>query len=553
MSKLKLLIPLLAALALTAAVACSSAPAAQPDPVDDTTIVDSGDPTEGPDVEQPATEQVEAPIHEVVLRATRSIPPQYSLHITSGLPSTCSTFDAIEVSQSGDEVIVSVYNQRQIGPVACGQRYGYIENDVDLGSDFDPGVTYDVRVNDTNRILVGGESAFSGDTGTDVGEEGLPVNPNPGIVPAPIEDVTVNIMESFPVQYSLNVTYGLPNGCAEFSGATVARDGNEIAVIVQNEVPTGDVACTDDYRVGTTVVGLGSDFEVGGRYQVHVNDRVYSFVDGVITEQQSAIEPEADYEKVVVEAGIERVELISTRSIPPQYALSVTVILDGGCAEYDGSEVSREATPDGEVLTAKVYNLMPAPDVLVICTANIGYEQVPIGIGEVTEGTILTIHVNDKTYTLRGGDLDLTPVKDADTDEGGDPSMGTGEGESGSGEGTSDRGYATVEVEAGISAVTVSATKSLPPQYRLHVTSILNGGCAEPTPVSMRREGDVVTIAVLNTVPAPEELVACTLQIGYEETTVDIGAIEIGETVTIHLNDKTYELGGGQFDLLELE
>ena len=111
------------------------------------------------------------------------------------------------------------------------------------------------------------------------------------------------------------------------------------------------------------------------------------------------------------------------------------------------------------------------------------------------------------------------------------------------------RGYATVEVEAGIESVTVSASKSLPPQYRLHITSVLNGGCAELTPVSMRRDGETITIAVINTVPAPDELVACTMQIGYEETVVEIGEIAIGQTVNIKINSTIYTLTGGAFEL----
>jgi hypothetical protein len=540
MSKLKFLIPLLAALAMTAAVACTSSPAASPDIADDSTLVYSGIVDCGDSLDQdkpadaPEFARVEAPITDVVLRATRSLPPQYSLHITSGLPNTCNTFEVIEVSRSGDQVIVEVYNQQQTGQVACGERYGIIENDVALGSDFDPGVTYDIRVNDTNRILVGGEAAFSEDTGSELGE-GLGINPNPELVPAPIEDVVLNVMESFPVQYSLEITYGLPNGCARFDNATVVREGDRVAVIVQNNVPTGEVMCTDDYRVGTETVMLGSDFEDGVSYTISINDRIFILADFALTERQSTVEPGESYDKVRVEAAIEGVQLIATRSIPPQYALSVTFALNSGCAQYDGSEVSRE----GDVLTARIYHLVPAPDVLVLCKPVIGYDQAAVRIGEVAEGTTLTIHVNDQTYTLKGGDFDVMPVKDDSASSGSDDAM----------EVPGDRGYEVVEVEAGIERVFVSATRSLPPQYQVHIVSVLNGGCAEPTPVSMRRDGDTITISVINLMPAPDELVACTMQIGYEETSVDIGEVAIGETVNVHINGSKYTLTTGEFEL----
>jgi hypothetical protein len=561
MSKLKFLIPLLAALALTAAVACTSAPASQPGD-DTTTIVDSGDPSDQPiDGEQTGTERVEAPITDVTLRATRSLPPQYSLHVTSGLPNTCNTFETVEVSRSGDQVTVKVYNQQQTGPVACGERYGIIENDVDLGSDFDPGVTYDVRVNDFHRVLVGGESAFSEDTGS---ESGLGINPNPGLVPAPIESVVLNVMESFPVQYSLDITYGLTSGCAEFDNATLVREGDRVAVIVQNSVPTGEVACTDDYRTGTETVTLGSDFKDGVSYTIRINDRIFVLADFALTERQSTDEPGESYERISVQAQIENVMLTATRSIPAQYGLSVTTILSGGCAESAPSEVMRESGPDGDVLTVLIFNLMPSPRAEVECTAQIRYAQESFNIGELADGEILTIHINDQAYTLRGGDFDVMPIKGERPNSGegsGDGSMGDsgdGSGESDSAssgsdeameEPTSSEGYKLVEVEAGIENVTVSASKSLPPQYRLHIVSILSGGCESAAPVSMRREGDNVTIVVSNWAPAPDELVMCTAQIGYEETSVEIGEVAIGESVNVHINGSKYTLTGGEFEL----
>jgi hypothetical protein len=58
-----------------------------------------------------------------------------------------------------------------------------------------------------------------------------------------------------------------------------------------------------------------------------------------------------------------------------------------------------------------------------------------------------------------------------------------------------------------------------------------------------------VTIVVSNWAPAPDELVMCTMQIGYEETTVEIGEVAIGETVNIKINSDIYTLTGGEFEL----
>jgi hypothetical protein len=67
MSRLKFLIPIIAALALAAAVACTSAPASQPG--DDTvSITNSDNLTDRQSDDEPGAERVEAPIHEVMLR-----------------------------------------------------------------------------------------------------------------------------------------------------------------------------------------------------------------------------------------------------------------------------------------------------------------------------------------------------------------------------------------------------------------------------------------------------------------------------------------------------
>ena len=209
-------------------------------------------------------------------------------------------------------------------------------------------------------------------------------------------------------------------------------------------------------------------------------------------ERQSTAEPDESYERFSVQAEIENVLLTATRSIPTKYGLSVTTILSGGCSEPGGTEVMRESGPDGDVLTVLIFNLMPAPKAEVECTAQIRYSRESFSIGELPEGDVLTIHINDQTYTLRGGDFDVIPVNGWRPDDG-DSSADSDQGQSGSDEAMSEpdgRGYDTVTVEAGIESITVSAAKSLPPQYRLHITSVLNGGCAELTPVSTRRDGE---------------------------------------------------------------
>lgn len=89
-----------------------------------------------------------APIDEVDIRIAESMPPQYFLHIVAGLPSGCAERDRHEVSREGDVITVTVWNTMPSGEAICTMIYGMYEIDVALGSDFEPGETYTVRVND---------------------------------------------------------------------------------------------------------------------------------------------------------------------------------------------------------------------------------------------------------------------------------------------------------------------------------------------------------------------------------------------------------------------
>lgn len=95
---------------------------------------------------------------------------------------------------------------------------------------------------------------------------------------APIDNLEINIAESFPPQVLLNVLSGLPNGCAEFSRYELERDGTSIRVTVWNLEPTDpNIACTEQYRTVETSIALGSDFEPNTTHVVDVNGVIKEF------------------------------------------------------------------------------------------------------------------------------------------------------------------------------------------------------------------------------------------------------------------------------------
>ncbi|MCX7912148.1 MAG: hypothetical protein N2506_04220 [Dehalococcoidales bacterium] len=88
-----------------------------------------------------------APIHEVNVSLLMSNPPQVSVFIRGGLRDGGTRFHGIEVSRQGtviDIAVTTMCPKEGFFPAV----YGYFEKEINLGSEFSPGITYTLRVND---------------------------------------------------------------------------------------------------------------------------------------------------------------------------------------------------------------------------------------------------------------------------------------------------------------------------------------------------------------------------------------------------------------------
>ncbi len=228
-------------------------------------------------------------------------------------------------------------------------------------------------------------------------------------------------------------------------------------------------------------------------------------------------------------APIEHIKVVQTSSVPPQYAVLVVSGLPSGCARYSHYELSGDDT----VIHIEVFNTVPAPGELIACTMIYGYQETSIPLGsDFDPGASYTIEVNDMTT------LFLTPVGDDATAP--PPSEPTAPPPQ------DDPGYATVEVLAPIESVEVlTAPSATSPQYFVLVLSGLPSGCASFSHYDVIRDGTTVRIEVFNTVPAPGELIACSMIYGTVETSIPVGSdFDPGVTYTVEVNDFTTEFTG---------
>lgn len=93
-------------------------------------------------------------------------------------------------------------------------------------------------------------------------------------------------------------------------------------------------------------------------------------------------------------------------------------------------------------------------------------------------------------------------------------------------------------VPAPIDRLDVQALEPAPPRYLVNVLAGLPSGCAQRGTHTVDRQGAVITIAVLNSMPAGDPV--CTMIYGTYELNVDLGTSFVsGTAYTVRVNDKT--------------
>ena len=101
----------------------------------------------------------ESPIQSAEIVILESFPPQYHLRVVSGLPkgSGCSQFNGYEVRRSEANEIEVVVTHHEVADrlVVCTADFPIVETNIPLGSGFESGEKYTIRVNsDTTTSFV---------------------------------------------------------------------------------------------------------------------------------------------------------------------------------------------------------------------------------------------------------------------------------------------------------------------------------------------------------------------------------------------------------------
>ncbi len=94
--------------------------------------------------------------------------------------------------------------------------------------------------------------------------------------PAPVEQVEVLIMESFPVQINVIVNGNLPDGCTTLDTIEQTRNGNTYQITLTTRRP-GDAVCTQQVTPYQEIIPLDVVDLPAGSYTVNVNGTLAGF------------------------------------------------------------------------------------------------------------------------------------------------------------------------------------------------------------------------------------------------------------------------------------
>ena len=307
-------------------------------------------------------------------------------------------------------------------------------------------------------------------------------------VPAPIDDIFINVAESDPPQYFLEVTAGLPNGCVTYKDFEVVREIEVIRVTVTNLEPADGLrACTMIYGINQITVPLGSDFEPGEEYTVIVNDVGHTITaqgPGSTDYTASTDNPVPDG-WIAVPSNVESVEIRVGQGLPVEASLVAVVGLPSTCYEFGNYAVTRTA----DDIRARLTTFMnPGTDVACAEIYRLVEGVIPLGEGvgacdvyDVTASNIRGLRLQVIHPAVRCADADESPAPAPPvTSAGDDDDMKI--------------------VPAPIESVRINVAESFPPQYFVAITSGLPSGCIRFNDVEVARDGTIIAIAVTNLV-----------------------------------------------------
>jgi inhibitor of cysteine peptidase len=201
-----------------------------------------------------------ATVESVEVLILESFPLQAQAIVTGYLPDGCTELHEITVERDGQDFILTIETRRPTGDIACTEAIVPFEETVTLEiADLESGIYTVVAQDQSATFILDVDNIIEEEQGDEKFNYGSR---------ATVEQMVVNVMESFPVQISVQLEGYLPDGCTEIHEITTAREGQIFTVSIITRHPAGDVACTQAIVPFEETVSLDVEGLAAGEYTV---------------------------------------------------------------------------------------------------------------------------------------------------------------------------------------------------------------------------------------------------------------------------------------------
>ena len=228
-------------------------------------------PTENPTLPYPSEDDdgkfiygQDARVESVEVILLESFPVQVNAKVNGYLPDGCTELHEISVERQDMDFFLTLTTRRPTGDIACTEALVPYEEVVKLEVEgLDAGIYTVITQDQEATFELSVDNAQSGqdkDMKFAFGSDAV------------IESMTLNIMESFPIQVSASLVGYLPNGCIKIDQINILREEQIFTVRIITKRPTGDISCTMAIVPFEETVALDVEGLPAGEYSVQCGE-----------------------------------------------------------------------------------------------------------------------------------------------------------------------------------------------------------------------------------------------------------------------------------------
>lgn len=235
-------------------------------------VIQPEEPTDIPSETEPTEAVYEygqrATVESLEVILLESFPVQAQAIVSGTLPDGCSELHEVSVEQQGLRFKLTLKTRHLTGDVACTEALVPLEETVDLDIQGLEAGTYTVVAQDK-------QATFTLNVNNVLSGEGQAAKYSYGSQ-ARVESMSINIMESFPVQVSVTMSGYLPDGCTKIYEITAPREEQTFTIDIVTRKPV-DVACTMALVPFEETISLDVEGLAAGEYTVQYGDLIETF------------------------------------------------------------------------------------------------------------------------------------------------------------------------------------------------------------------------------------------------------------------------------------